>query len=364
MINIYEPWLTKVEREQLIETFDSSWISSKGQKIKEFEELFAKFHNSKFAIACSSCTTALHLALLAEGIGPKDEVIVPSLTFIAPANMVLASGAELVLSGIDNENLCIDSEKLKKNITSKTKAIILVHQFGRVCNLDEILSLANDQNITVIEDCAESVGAIYKKKFVGTFGKLACFSFFGNKVITTGEGGMIITDSFELQEKIRLLRDHGMKSDGNYIHQVLGYNYRMTNMQAAIGVGQMKRINEILEIKNKQEEIYYTNLSEIEDIRLLPIQRGDFNSVNWLITITCKSEEKRDKLMLYLKSKGIETRRMIRPVIDALYISKYALERDEIADKVSAKSLHLPSGAKLTYDQILFITTTIKDFFK
>ncbi len=257
------------EEEQLVlEAIRSKWISSQGPYVKEFERRFAKWLGIKHAIAVSNGTVALHLALLALNIKQGDEIIVPDLTFASPANMVILTGAKPVFVDVSREYWCIDPRDLKRNITSRTKAIIVVHLYGHPADMDEILEIAHENNLYVIEDSAEAHGAEYKGRKVGSIGDIGTFSFYGNKVITTGEGGMIVTNNKNIAEKIRLMRDHGMKP--RYWHIVLGFNYRMTNLQAAIGLAQLSKIDRLIKRKREIAKIYKNELSATPGIELHP----------------------------------------------------------------------------------------------
>ena len=235
-ISLAQPQLSGNEYKYLMDAFLSTWISSIGSYISRFEETFSNYCGVKYGIATSNGTTALHLALSALDIGSGDEVIVPDITFAATINAVLYTGAVPVIVDVEEDSWCIDPDEIEKAITPKTKAIIPVHIYGQPCNMDAICAIARKNNLYIIEDCAEAHGAEWKNGKVGSFGIISCFSFFGNKVITTGEGGMCITDSIELNEKMRILRDHGMSRKKKYYHEVIGFNYRMTNLQAAIGL--------------------------------------------------------------------------------------------------------------------------------
>ena len=239
------------EIEYISDAVHSSWVSSTGPYITSFENNFSSYCDVNFGISTSNGTTALHLSLISLGIGPGDEVIVPDLTFAATINAVLHAGATPVIVDVDPDTLLIDPEKIKAAISPNTRAVICVHLFGSPCDMNSICSLCKDGKIFLIEDCAQAHGATYNNKKVGSFGDIGCFSFFGNKIITTGEGGMCVTNSEELRDKMRILRDHGMDPDRRYIHNVVGYNYRMTNIQAALGVAQLENIDKSLIFRSK-----------------------------------------------------------------------------------------------------------------
>ncbi|ANV88633.1 aminotransferase DegT [Picosynechococcus sp. PCC 7117] len=314
--------------------------------------MMADFCGTRYAIATSSGTTALHLALLSLGIGCGDEVIVPSLTFIATANAVSYTGARPVFVDSETETWNLDPDLIEQSITPQTKAIIPVHLYGHPCNLDPILEIANRYNLSVIEDAAEAQGALYKGKIVGGIGDLGTFSFYGNKIITTGEGGIVVTNRSDLAEKVRILRDHGMSSQKRYWHPVLGYNYRMTNIQAALGVAQMERVDGIIAAKKRIAQAYTTGLQNVAGIQLPP--EADWaNSVFWLYSILIDDqafEMDRDRLMEVLKSKNIETRPLFPPLhLQPIYNQGEVLP---IAEKLSKQGLSLPSAISMSNSDI------------
>ena len=363
MIPIFEPFLNGNEKEYLIDCIDSTWISSQGKYITAFEKMLANYHGLEYSIATSNCTTALHLAIKALGIGHGDEIICPDLTFIAPANMVLLAGASLKLVDIDPETLAIDVELLEKSISDKTKAIIVVHQFGHAAPMDEIMSIANKYSLKVIEDNAESIGGRYKGRLLGTFGDICCFSFFGNKIITSGEGGALITNDINLAVRCKELRDHGMSSHKKYLHIDLGYNYRMTNMQAAIGLAQLEHLDKILAKRERQMKLYYECLGDIPQIKLRSY--ADWCSpVHWLMTITLDKKYNRDEFLKYMYELGVECRQMINPVHHAMHLIDSHKDSDfKNSVDISKQSAHLPSSTNLVEDQIQIICNTVRSFF-
>ena len=245
-IPVAEPVLGEEELANVVAAMRSGWISSRGAFIGEFEERFAGFCGARHGVAVANGTVALHLALVALGVGPGDEVLVPSLTFVATANAVRYCGAVPVFADADPETWQLATADLEARVTSRTRAILPVHLYGHPCDMAPILDIARRRGLGVIEDAAEAHGAEYRGRRVGTFGAVGCFSFYGNKVITTGEGGMCVTDDAALAARLRLLRDHGMDSKRLYWHEVVGFNYRMTNLQAAVGVAQVKRLAEFV----------------------------------------------------------------------------------------------------------------------
>jgi len=287
---VAEPTVGERELQYVNECVLTGWISSGGKFVSRFEEMFAAFCASRYAVATSNGTTALHLALLALGIGPGDEVIVPTLTFIATANAVVYTGAVPVFADSEAETWNIAPSAIEAAITARTKAIIPVHLYGHPADMAAILDLAKRHGLAVIEDAAEAHGARYQGKPVGSIGDAGVFSFFGNKIVTTGEGGMLVTDDAEIADRARLLRDHGMRPERRYWHTVLGYNYRLTNLQAAVGVAQMEKIESILKAKRDIAALYRSGLSGIAGLTLPP-ERDGAENVFWLYTVLVDEEE-------------------------------------------------------------------------
>ena len=347
-IPIFEPFLSGNERNYLIEAIDTGWISSQGPFITRFEKEFAGYHGVAHAVACSNCTTALHMSLLAAGVGPGDEVLCPDLTFISPINMVVLAGAKPVLIDIEQEGFNIDPALMEAKITPRTKAIIVVHQFGHAADMDSICDIAKRHNLVIIEDVAESIGARYKGRLLGTIGDMACYSMFGNKIITTGEGGVVITNNAAYDRELRVLRDHGMTPGKKYHHERLGFNYRLTNLQAAVGLAQLERLDEILARRNAIAAHYARRFANIRGLRWRPNLEYS-QSVFWLATITIARAEWREKLMEHLRSCGVEPRPMIFPVHFAPYLG-YDRETGEfpVSCDISLRSVHLPSSTSLT----------------
>ena len=255
-IPICEPTLSGYELEYLSKCIDSNWLSSKGFYVTEFENKFSEFCGSKHGVATSSGTTALHLSLTALGIGRNDEVIIPSLTMIASANPVIFAGATPVFVDSESETWNIDVSKIEDKITSKTKAIMPVHIYGHPVDMDPLLDIAKKHNLWVIEDAAEAHGAEYKGKRAGSLGDVGCFSFYTNKIITTGEGGMVVTDNDEIFDRLVDLRDLAHSKEQRYLHYEIGFNYRLTNLQAGVGLAQMKKIDDYIVARREHARIY------------------------------------------------------------------------------------------------------------
>ena len=347
MIPIYSPNIGKLEAKYLARCAETGWISSQGAFIQEFENGFASWNGMEHGVATSSCTTALHLALVAMGIGNGDEVLCPDLTFIAPANMIRWAGAIPVLIDIEEPSWAMNPALIEHKITDKTRAIIVVHPFGHAADMDPILEIANRRGLVVIEDVAEAPGAKYKRQVIGTFGAASCFSFFANKIMTTGEGGIVLSRSRDLDKTMRIYRDHGMSREERYVHVASGFNYRMTNMQAAIGVAQLERLDTVIKLRAKQEQRYMKMFNG--NPRAVWRPKADWcETVHWMSTITLRNPELRTLLSQHLMKNGIETRQMVYPVHVAEPFSK-ANDPAEfpISRSVSMRSMHLPSSLDL-----------------
>jgi perosamine synthetase len=358
-IPIAEPFITGKELEYVTDCLRSGWISSIGAYILRFEREFALYCGCRYGIATSNGTAALHLALAVLGIGPGDEVIVPTLTFVATANCVVYTGAKPVFVDSEPKTWNIAPGSVAAKITSRTKAIIPVHLYGHPVDMDPILELARKHGLYVIEDAAEAHGAEYKGKKVGSLGNMGCFSFYGNKIITTGEGGMLVTDDEEFAERARMLRDHCMSKEKRYWHPAIGYNYRMTNLQGAIGVAQMEHIEEFIAIKRRNAQLYNTLLANVHGITLPPEQLWAKN-VYWMYSILIEDDFglARDEVALRLKDKGIDTRPFFSPLHT---MPPYACsEQYPVAEELSREGINLPSATTLKREQIERVCAAIR----
>ena len=361
MIPIAEPSLGEEELKNVIEAVKSGWISSKGKFIEEFEQEFANCCGRKSGVATANGTVALHLALEALGIKKGDEVIVPDLTFAAVANTVTYCNAKPVFVDSHPEYWCMDPEKIEEKISKKTKAIIPVHIYGHPCDMDWIMDIVEDYDLYIVEDAAEAHGAEYKSKKVGSFGDISCFSFYGNKIITTGEGGMCLTDSEEIAEKMRMLRDHGMNPNKRYWYDVVGFNYRMTNMQAAVGVAQLEKLDEFVKKKRESAKRYSEGLKELEGnglIKLHPEMKWA-KCVYWMFCILVEDKlgMSRDDLIKILEEREIETRPFFYPM--HVMPPHKNNERFPVAEEISRKGINSPSGVTLTENEIEQIVESI-----
>lgn len=359
-IPVSEPSITQKEIDYVLNAVKSGWVSSLGEYITKFEQEFAKYIGVKYALTTSNGTVALHLALVSLGIGQGDEVLVPDLTFIATANAVSYTGATPVFVDVDPETWCIDPDDAAKKVTSKTKAIIPVHLYGHPADMDAINQIAQEYGLYVIEDAAEAHGAEYKGKKVGSLGTCGIFSFYGNKIITTGEGGMITTNDGKLYEKAKHLRDHAMSKEKRYWHTEIGYNYRMTNIQAALGLAQLERIKEHIDKKRAVFSWYKEFLNDIKGIILNP-EKEWAKSVFWMVCLVLDKDYgiSRDELMLKLKEKGIDTRPFFYP-ISQMPMYNHNKSKNSVAYSVAYKGINLPSGVSLNKKDVKWIAEMIK----
>jgi perosamine synthetase len=359
-IPIYQPSLTGNEKKYVLDCLDSTWISSKGKYISLFENSFSKFIGVKHAATVSNGTVALHLALLSLGIGEGDEVIVPTLTYISSVNAITYTGATPVFVDSLADTWQMDPADVGGKITDKTKAIMVVHLYGHACDMDSLTALAKKHNIFLIEDCAEAIGSKYKGKNAGTFGDIATFSFFGNKMITTGEGGMVVSNDETLHDRVVHFKGQGLAKHREYWHDVVGYNYRMTNICAALGLAQLEQVNSFIERKQeiaKRYEEAFRN-SDIEFHQSHP----DVFHTFWMCSILVPDADQRDKLREHLRLNGIETRPLFYPIHTMpMYSSKF--QRLVVAEDLAWRGINLPSYPGLKDEEIDFITTTINNFY-
>ena len=346
----------------------SYWAT--GPEIQAFEEKISEYIGTKYAITFNSGTSALHALLLAYDIKGGDELIVPSFTFISTANAPLFVGAKPVFAEIEDKTYGLDPEEVKERITAKTKAIMPIHYGGCPCLIRELKEIAEDHNLLLLEDAAESLGAKIKDKKVGTFGDSAMLSFCQNKIITTGEGGAIVTDSKEVYEKLKLLRSHGrletqdyFSSTGYMDYVTLGYNFRMPTMIAALGLSQLKKVNKIIKMRRDRAEYMTKKLSKVKEVTL-PIPPPDYIHVYQMYAIRI-DENLRDDLMKYLSERGIMTKVYFPPIhLTHFYRTKFGYDRGElpITEEVSDQVLSLPMYPTLTEKEIDYIIEKIDNF--
>ena len=372
-IPISKPIIAKNAKKYLLECLSSGWVSSKGPYVEKFEGRFADFVGTKYAVATSSGTHSLHLALASLNIGPGDEVIVPTLTMIAAALPVIYVGAKLVL--VDSEEITgnMDVFKVEEKITKKTRAIIAVHLNGHPLDMDPLISLARHHNLSIIEDAAESHGAQYQFSHkrrrlswlkVGSIGDLGCFSFYGNKIITTGEGGMVVTNNKQLADKVRYLRNFARSTSKHFYHQQIAFAYRMSSLQAALGLAQLEQADKIIELKSEFASLYMKHLRNIKSLQF-PTQKPYAKRIYWNFDIIIKenSPVTRDELAEILEKNSIETRIFVIPLHKQPALIKLGLFKKEkypVAEKLSRQGLSLPLGPDIKKEEITYICNLIR----
>jgi perosamine synthetase len=365
MIPVNEPILNGNEKKYLIECIDTGWISSEGPFIKKFEEQFSAKINKKHGIAVCNGTAALEIAVEALGIKTGDEVIMPTFTIISCASAIIKSGAIPVLVDSDLNTWNMDVNQIESKITSKTKAIMVVHIYGLTVDMDPIVELAKKHHLKIIEDAAEAHGQTYKGKPCGSFGDVSVFSFYPNKLITTGEGGMILTDDDSIAEKLRSLRNLCFTAHKRFVHDELGWNMRMTNVQAAIGVAQLERWNESIARKREIGKLYTELLKDVKGIQL-PIEKTDHSdNIYWVygILLTDKSKTA-EQVMKLLAEKRIGTRPFFYPMHLQPILNKMGLYKSETypnAEIMYNYGFYLPSGLALTNEQIHEVATALRE---
>lgn len=369
-IPIAKPFLDREEEEAAVEAIRSGWVSQ-GPKVQEFEDLFSRYVGAKYAVATTSCTTALHAALAVSGVGPGDEVVVPSLSFIATANAVVHAGAVPVFADINPDTCNVTAETLGKAITGRTRAVMPVHQMGLPVDLDPIKELCRKRGLTLIEDAACAAGSEYRGKRMGGHGNTACFSFHPRKIITTGEGGMVTTDDPEVASRLRRFRHHGMSvSDierhlsGRVIiesYPELGYNYRMTDIQAAIGIVQMGKLQTIIDKRRRIAALYDRELSKVPHLRVPKIPEYAFhNYQSYWVELMESSPLGRDKLMQRLLEKGIATRRGIM----AIHLERcYAAFRVVLpaTEKIARNTILFPLYPSMTDEEREYVVNSVRE---
>lgn len=369
-ILIAEPQITELDIKYVIKALKSTWISGRGPYIERFEETFTEWLGADYGIATSSGTTALHLALAALEIGPKDEVIIPAFSMASLAFAVSYTGAKIRLVDAEQSTWNMDPHKIEEEITERTKAIMVMHTYGHPADMHPISKIAKKHGIYVIEDAAEAHGAEYKGKKVGTFGDISCFSFFANKIITTGEGGMIVTSDYQLAEKARLLRDMAFEKDTSrkFFHKHIGFNYRLTNIQAALGLAQLERINKFVRLRRRNAELYTKLLKEIEGIQPPP-EANWAKNVYWMYSILIDEYDygmNRDQLIKALEEKhDVETRPFFVPIHQQpVYRTFFKGKKYPVAERLSLSGLNLPSGNTLRANQVQYIANSIRSLRK
>ncbi|MEP6900120.1 MAG: DegT/DnrJ/EryC1/StrS family aminotransferase [Actinomycetota bacterium] len=362
-IPVAVPSLIGNEKKYVEDCMESGWISSAGKYVELFEKGFAEFCGVKQAVACCNGTVALHLALVALGVEPGDEVIVPTLTFVATPNAVTYCGAKPVFVDSEMETWNLDPAQVEAKITSRTKGIIAVHLYGHPAQMKKLKEIAARHKLFLLEDAAEAHGAVCDGQTVGSIGDIAAFSFYANKIITTGEGGMIVTNNGALADKVRLLRGQGMDPNRRYWHPIIGYNYRMMNLAAAIGLAQLEKINEQLAVRVKIAKAYRERLLKLPGIIPQPEQSWAYHA-HWMFSIVLKPDlwPSRDKVIEELSKQGVETRPVFYPAHTfPPYLKFSGGETFPVAESLSAGGISLPTWTGLTEDEIDYVCRALEE---
>ena len=364
IIPVCEPTLGGNEMKYVQQAIETNWISSAGRFIRDFEARFAEACGVNYGIACANGTVAMHLAMATLGLEPGDEVIIPTFTMIATANAVTYCGAKPVLVDMEPEYWQMDLNQVEDKITPRTKAIVPVHIYGHPTDMDPLMALAEKHGITVIEDAAESHGAEYKGRRTGGLGHAAGFSFYGNKIITTGEGGMVTTNDRELARLAWNLRDHAFSQERHFWHKYVGFNYRMTNLQAAVGLAQVEQLDSFVAARRRNALEYNCRLHGVPGIRT-PAEAPWAKNVYWMYGILVDEKEfgmNRDALRRELADHGVETRNFFIPMhTQPIYWKQFYGERYPVAEDLCKRGFYLPSASSLTLDEIEYVTDVIRN---
>jgi len=366
-IPINKPSITSKEIEYVNDAIANGWGEKCYDYIHKFEKLFRDYQDSKYSLATSSCTGAMHLALMAMGIKEGDEVIVPEITWIASAEPILYIGAKPVFVDVLDDTWCIDPISFKNSITKKTKAVIVVHLYGNVANMDEIIEIAKSNNIKILEDAAEGLGSKYKNLKCGSIGDIGVFSFHGTKTMTTGEGGILVTNNESYYKKAKILNDHGRNSEDPenkpYWMRDYGYKYKMSNLQAALGCAQVERIEELLLKKISIHNIYKTFLSPISDKVIINKNSKDTDCIFWLPTLLIKKGIRfnRDKFLKQMSDLKIEMRPFFYPLSILPMFSEN--KNNLVSYNIYKRGFNLPSFHEITYEEQLYISDKVIQYF-
>jgi perosamine synthetase len=367
MIPVCKPTLSGNEKKYVNQCLKTNWISSHGSFIEKFEKKFAQFCKTKYAVAVSNGTTAIHLALESLGIGQGDEVIIPNFTMIATANAVLYTGAKPIFVDAKKDTWNINPDLIENKINAKTKAIIPVHIYGHPCNMDKILQIAEKNSLYVLEDAAEAHGALFKGHKAGSLGHVNTFSLYANKIITSGEGGVITTNNDKINKRLKTLRNHAF-SETRFIHEQVGFNYRMTNLQAAIALAQLEQIEDFIKARRQNAFKYQKLLADVPGITF-PAEKEWAKNVYWMFGILINKEEfgtSKEVLMKDLYEMGVETRSFFYGMNQQPAFNKepYKISNNKenfhVSRMLSKRGLYLPSSSDLKEKEIIKIVNSIK----
>jgi len=367
-IPVAGPWITQKEIDYVSDAVSNAWYSNANFYQKQFEKAFAEYLGVKYAVSLPSCTSAIHLSLLALGIGKGDEVIVPDITWIATSAPITYVGAIPVFADIDENTWCLSAQSFEKCITSKTKAVIPVDLYGNMPDMNAIKSIAKKHNIGIIEDAAEAIGSEYRGKKAGSFGDTGVFSFHGSKTLTTGEGGMLVTNREDIYKRVLFLRDHGRQpGDKLFCNTEVAYKYKMSSLQAALGLAQLERIDELIERKRDIFGWYHSELENLKGIRL-NFEPPQTKNTYWMITVIIDKilGLKKEELMAKMDSKNIDCRPFFYP-LSSLPAYKHfngikkAKQQNIVSYEISPYGINLPSALSVTQDQIISVCNSLKE---
>ncbi len=362
IIPVCEPALEGNETRYVMDCLNTNWISSAGKYINLFEQSFSRKVGCSYGVACVSGTAALHLIMAALGLEPGDEVIIPTHTMIATAYAVSYTGAKPVLVDSERRTWNMDLSQVEAKITPRTKAICVVHTYGHPVDMDVVWEIARRHNLYVVEDAAEAHGALYKGRPCGSLGDAAAFSFYANKIITTGEGGMVTSNNPELAETVRTLRDHAFSKERHFWHKYIGYSFRLTNMQAAVGLAQTEQMDKFVSWRRENAALYTSLLRDVPGLTT-PVEEPWAQNVYWMYGVLVEDEFgiSRDELRLRLAARGIETRTFFIPMhLQPIYYADYKGERYPVAEDLCRRGLYLPSASSLTRREIECVVDAVK----
>ena len=364
-IPVCEPYLGGREAEYVLECLKTNWISSAGTYLTQFEQSFARYCGCAHGVATTSGTTALHLAVAAAGLGPGDEIIMPTFTIAATVFAALYTGARPVLVDADPQTWTLRVDQVAAKIGPRTRAIMPVHVYGHPCDMDPLVELADRHDLWLIEDAAEAHGAEYRGKKCGSFGDAACFSFYANKIVSTGEGGMVLTDDDGLAERCRSLKNLAFNRERRFLHDAIGFNYRMTNIQAALGLAQVEQIEDAVDRRRQHAASYNRLLADVEGLQL-PIERPGVRNVYWMYGVLVEEGFgcSRDELMRELAERGVETRTFFIPMHEQPLFHRQGLFRDErypVASNIGRRGLYLPSSTGLSDADIAYVVEAVRE---
>ena len=366
-IPISGPWITQKEIDYVTDAVTNAWYGNANIYHERFERAFADYIGVRFAISLPSCTSAIHLSLLALGVGPGDEVIVPDITWIASAAPITYVVAKPVFADIDSRTWCLSAESFEKCITTKTRAVIPVDLYGNIPDMNPIQDVAKRHGIAIIEDAAEAIGTEYKGKKAGSFGDTGVFSFHGSKTVTTGEGGMLVTDREDIYQRVLFLRDHGRKlGDKMFWNTEVAFKYKMSSMQAALGLAQLERIDELTERKRQIFGWYQSELESIQEITL-NYEALETKNTYWMVTVVFdeKLGLKKDKLMTLMSEKGVDCRPFFHPLssipaYQKLEQANQARERNRVSYRIAPFGVNLPSGLNLDEEKVEYVCDALR----